>query len=268
MAKPRPDNGKLILALNGCEGRVRLVLGRVPPDGEASVLHGLEFTAHTRGNTLLAPSLENLFTSAGVKPGDLAGIACVRGPGSFTGLRLVLGFALGLSKASDAPLAGLDYLPLLAAKPCAMAGGTVWVMTHARRTMVHMQGFAPLSDNEVLPSPVSVLDALSLDEAAWRITSGDGPQYVLGSGLERHYSYFAQALDSAGSSAKLLGQEFNHPGPEVLLKAASRAVYSPRAVEPLYLRASDAELNLESFAQSRGLDPEAARALFTRLTTS
>jgi len=32
-------------------------------------------------------------------------------------------------------------------------------------------------------------------------------------------------------------------------------------VEPLYLRASDAEENLPVFAQARGLDPEQAKAL-------
>jgi tRNA threonylcarbamoyl adenosine modification protein YeaZ len=52
---------------------------------------------------------------AGVKLDDLAGAVALRGPGSFTGLRVGLATLLGFHQAIDLPVTGLPTLAVLAA---------------------------------------------------------------------------------------------------------------------------------------------------------
>ena len=62
----------------------------------------------------LAPYVNRMMISAGVNAQSLRGIAVALGPGSFTGLRIGLGFAKGLSIAHSIPLVGVSTLDILA----------------------------------------------------------------------------------------------------------------------------------------------------------
>lgn len=61
----------------------------------------------------LAPQTALLLRRAGVEPGALSGIAVALGPGSYTGLRIGLGFAKGLALAQRLPLFGVPTLDIL-----------------------------------------------------------------------------------------------------------------------------------------------------------
>jgi tRNA threonylcarbamoyladenosine biosynthesis protein TsaB len=61
----------------------------------------------------LAPQVALLLRRAGVEPGQLRGVAVAIGPGSYTGLRIGLGFAKGLSLANALPLVGVPTLDIL-----------------------------------------------------------------------------------------------------------------------------------------------------------
>jgi tRNA threonylcarbamoyladenosine biosynthesis protein TsaB len=61
----------------------------------------------------LAPQVALLLRRAGVEPGQLRGVAVAIGPGSYTGLRIGLGFAKGLSLANALPLLGVPTLDIL-----------------------------------------------------------------------------------------------------------------------------------------------------------
>jgi tRNA threonylcarbamoyladenosine biosynthesis protein TsaB len=61
----------------------------------------------------LAPQAALLLRRAGVEPGQLSGVAVAIGPGSYTGLRIGLGFAKGLSLANALPLLGVPTLDIL-----------------------------------------------------------------------------------------------------------------------------------------------------------
>jgi tRNA threonylcarbamoyladenosine biosynthesis protein TsaB len=66
----------------------------------------------------LAPQVALLLRRAGVEPGQLRGVAVAIGPGSYTGLRIGLGFAKGLSLANAVPLVGVPTLDsLMRAQP-------------------------------------------------------------------------------------------------------------------------------------------------------
>ncbi|MFW5792462.1 MAG: tRNA (adenosine(37)-N6)-threonylcarbamoyltransferase complex dimerization subunit type 1 TsaB, partial [Desulfohalobiaceae bacterium] len=115
-----------LLVVNGVESRLQIVLG--DRDG---LLWSHESIAPGRLMTRLAPALDWMFKTFDLSVADLGGIAAVRGPGSFTGVRLVLATVLGLSRGGAVPQAGLDYLPLLAAGPAGLLHGELWVCTHA-----------------------------------------------------------------------------------------------------------------------------------------
>ena len=63
----------------------------------------------------LMGAIDGLLDAAGVLPGELDGVACGVGPGSFTGVRIGLALARGLALALDLPVAGVSTLAALAA---------------------------------------------------------------------------------------------------------------------------------------------------------
>lgn len=63
---------------------------------------------------LMLPMIEGLCQEAGIKPSELNGIAYGKGPGSFTGLRIAISVAQGLSLATGAKLYGISSLQALA----------------------------------------------------------------------------------------------------------------------------------------------------------
>jgi tRNA threonylcarbamoyladenosine biosynthesis protein TsaB len=63
----------------------------------------------------LAPSVADLLRRTGIKATDLAAVAVAIGPGSYTGLRIGLGFAKGLAIANQTRLIGVPTLDIVAA---------------------------------------------------------------------------------------------------------------------------------------------------------
>jgi tRNA threonylcarbamoyladenosine biosynthesis protein TsaB len=75
----------------------------------------LAWVAGRRHSVELFPELDRLLKLAGVEIGALTAIAAARGPGSFTGVRVGLAAAQGLSLALDVPAYGVCTLDVLAA---------------------------------------------------------------------------------------------------------------------------------------------------------
>src|ERR1700716_493329 len=63
----------------------------------------------------LVPTVRRLMEGLGWRLGELAAVVVVHGPGSFTGVRVGLSAAKGLSEASGVPLIAVSRLALLAA---------------------------------------------------------------------------------------------------------------------------------------------------------
>jgi tRNA threonylcarbamoyladenosine biosynthesis protein TsaB len=190
-------------------------------DGERVLAHESEVMA--RGHQeRLAPMAARVMAQAGLTFADLRRIGVTVGPGSFTGLRVGLAFAKGLSAALDIPLVGVGTLEALAAE----ADGLVFAAVDARRDQVYIQGF---EDGRALMAP----DAVDVGTAAARLAeiAGDRPLTLVGSGapLLAGFAPQARVLTPQGADARTVAR----------LAAAVRA---PTPARPLYLRAPDARL--------------------------
>lgn len=233
----------LYLVVNCAETRLQVVLG-----GLQGCAWSESFHAPGRAMPLLAPSIARGLHHFGINAGGLRGIAYVRGPGSFTGLRMSIAHVLGLSQAANVPVAGLDYLPLLAVAPALLVNGPLWCIVHSRQKQVYAQKFdCPQKMPAGMPRVFSVHE-MRLELA------GSGDCRVLGSGVSRN-----PELIPEDSRIDILPEIFNNPGADILLRAACESQYSHTFTPPLYLRPSDAEENLEAIASRRGMDAAWAR---------
>ncbi len=62
----------------------------------------------------LAPTLADLLRKVSVEPNEIRAVAVTIGPGSYTGLRIGLGFAKGIALANNAQLVGINTLDVVA----------------------------------------------------------------------------------------------------------------------------------------------------------
>jgi tRNA threonylcarbamoyladenosine biosynthesis protein TsaB len=117
----------LLIHTSGAEGSVALA------DTEAAeVVVARETLPGRSSSERLVPAVRRLMAASGWSLGELAAIVVVHGPGSFTGVRVGLSAAKGLSEAGGVPLVAVSRLALLAA--CAGGGdATVFAVLDAGR---------------------------------------------------------------------------------------------------------------------------------------
>jgi tRNA threonylcarbamoyladenosine biosynthesis protein TsaB len=104
-------SGNPFLALNCAEERIQVVLGTA-----GQVMFSEEILCPGQSIRYLPTAIERALRVRAMDARDLAGIACVRGPGSFTGLRIAHAAMHGLARPHAIPMAGLEYLEILAAQ--------------------------------------------------------------------------------------------------------------------------------------------------------
>jgi tRNA threonylcarbamoyladenosine biosynthesis protein TsaB len=129
-----------------------------------------------RSSALLLDMIREALEEAGVAPAELGGIAVLRGPGSFTGVRIGLATALGLHQALGTPATGISSLQALAASAGEAVEGTVIAVVDALRGEWSAQAFAgerPVAEEVLVPG------------AEVPGLAGEGPASVIGFGASR-----------------------------------------------------------------------------------
>ena len=116
----------------------------------------------------LLPMIQSVLAEAGLTIGQLDGIVCGIGPGSFAGLRIGLGVVKGLALARDLPVAGVSSLAMLAQRALRQPGVTqVAAVIDARMSEVYVGAYgraaglasALLADRVCPPDQVPALPA-------------------------------------------------------------------------------------------------------------
>ena len=186
----------------------------------------------------LLQSIDDLLARACIEKGDLDAIGIVRGPGSFTGLRVGLATAKGLSLATGCPLLGVSSLQCLAMQ-LPFTSMPVCVMLDARKQEVYTAFFNWESG---YPHPVAeervIKPEILLSEIAGETLFVGNGTMVYRSLIVRQLAgraHFAPAflnLPRAGAAAALALREWQ----------AGRT-FSADELMPSYLRPSEAELN-------------------------
>ncbi len=210
---------------------------------------------------ILAPDLKQILELSGHSVSDIRRIGCVRGPGSFTGTRLVLATAAALRRGCHAQLAPLDYMAALAttvvhAKEVPY-GEHVWILTHARRNLVHAMPF--LSYGPAMPpAPVQEVQLMSCVQAAEAVKKTarevNARVHVAGSALTRDQEILAD-LEASGIPA-IVPSLTRRPSVDGLIMLSRDAEFFEKDVEPLYVRPCDAIENLPSLSERMGRNAE------------
>lgn len=109
---------------------------------------------------------------------DLSAIAVSKGPGSYTGLRIGISAAKGLSFALEIPLISVDTLQALAHKVCEEAG-IIIPMLDARRTEVY-QAVYNVDYNKIEPTKAALVEPNSYEQYLAK-----GKVYFIGDAVEK-----------------------------------------------------------------------------------
>lgn len=207
-----------------------------------------ELTARVRakhGETLL-PLVAEALRLAAVQKGEVDLIAVGIGPGSFTGTRVGVATAKGLAVALDRPMVGVASLRAIAG---AAPGRFVAPVVDAHKGEVYVALYER-RDDATLRELVAPSHAPP-DEAVALLAPHASPELVTcGSGVRR-YPDFAARL-----GAHALPSLFDAPRAasialEAIEKHAANGPDDRAALEPLYVRPSDAKLPEHSPSRSR-----------------
>lgn len=133
-----------------------------------------------RHDERLLPAVAAILEQAGVRPGQLGGVVCGDGPGSFTSLRIAAALAKGIAEGAAVPLAAVSSLVLIAAGDAALPAGRYLVSLDALRgdryaMLVDVASSGPgavRSMGEARLLPVEALAAEALAAGAMAIGPG------------------------------------------------------------------------------------------------
>lgn len=200
----------------------------------------------THSETLM-PGIDRVLHDCELTVSDLDVIAVTIGPGSFTGLRIGLAAAKGLSMACGKPLVGVSTLDVLAHN-IVFSDNLVCPLLDARKQEVYTAFYSAVGDT---PRRLTEDMACSPQEMASRAraaATAAGKRYItlLGDGFYPYADYFRAFFREDLQVA---------PGPLMLPRAAAlgslaftRALNNDFddtfAIRPVYVRLSEAEYKL------------------------
>lgn len=185
----------------------------------------------------LLPMIDHALTACGMTLADMERLACVVGPGSFTGVRLGVSTVKGLAHGSGKPCAAVNALEALALSAGAF-DGILCPIQDARAGQVYGAAFRY---GAVRPERLMPDTPLRLEEYAERLM-GLGDRFLFtGDGMPVHRARLAAMLGERAVFARP-SAAFLDPAVAAELGAVSEPV-DYTELKPLYLRAPSAERN-------------------------
>ena len=115
MAAPAAGAARYVLAFDTANEVISIGLGALDPASRTiEPVATTEVRAHRASNTQLIPHIDELLADHGIARVDIACVACGRGPGSFTGVRIAMATAKGVASALGVGLVGFSTLDAVA----------------------------------------------------------------------------------------------------------------------------------------------------------
>ena len=194
---------------------------------------------YQKTSSILVSTIKDMLEGVGLKLSDIDGIAVSIGPGSFTGLRIGLGVAKGLSYASSIPLLAIPTLDALA---FSLKGIPFLVCTilESKKDEVYSAVFREVDGlNKVVDYNCGDINSLLL-----KLSSLKEKIVFIGEGIIKYRKIIEGKL---GRRASFVGPHLALPrgvnvaflGLEKLKKGEAENIYT---LSPLYLRKSEAEI--------------------------
>ena len=234
----------LILAIDTATPATGLALTRgTLAAGE--VIASLGLSSNVTHSRRLLTSIDWLMAEVGVGWSDIDGIGVSLGPGSFTGLRIGMATAKGLAAASGIKLLGVSTLDSLAAK--CVTDQLICSVLDARKKEVYAAMYK--RDGEGLLSRISDICAVSPEDLAAQITE---PVMMIGDGAVVYREVFSKRL---GDNLSIVPSALHEPAAPSLGLLCAKDLLEDNCLDvgsavPLYVRSSDAELNLKKKQQA------------------
>jgi tRNA threonylcarbamoyladenosine biosynthesis protein TsaB len=196
----------------------------------------------SHGETLL-PHVQRALELANVKLGQVDLLAVGIGPGSFTGVRIGVASAKGLALAEQKPLVGVTSLRTLARGMGAADGLAVPVLV-AHKGEVYCAAYGRDEQGELVEELAPFHAAPAVAAQRLRATAQARTLWIAGDGLGRYRDAFVNPL---GKPARRAPRYCDYPRAACLAHEAERAFECRgaddlAALEPMYLRPSDAKL--------------------------
>ncbi|MEM7656114.1 MAG: tRNA (adenosine(37)-N6)-threonylcarbamoyltransferase complex dimerization subunit type 1 TsaB [Bacteroidota bacterium] len=227
MAKHRPVfEGPYVLAIH-----TATPIGSVAVFAQDQLMGHIEIRQEKSHAKRLTPMIQDLLKQTGIQKQALSAIAVIKGPGSYTGLRVGVSTAKGLCMALGLPLLSVDSLVALASQVQALAQqlqARICPLIDARR----MEVYTAMYDSQL--APFSPIQAKILDDAFFQEHLAQQRVIFLGNGTQKSLPIFEahanalllpNALSSASSIGGLLWQKYQSNQVEDLL-----------TFEPYYLK--------------------------------
>ena len=222
----------LILGIETATEQVGVAIG-----GHEGVIATFEVARGRRHAEILTPAIEFICRQADIGLDEIGCVAVDVGPGLFTGMRVGLSAGKALALALRVPMIGISSLDLLAF-PCRHTDRVVVPVIDARKSEVFwaMYRQVPGGVQQVNAPMVGPVDDLVAD-----LLARSQEVLCVGDGAER---YRDEIVD--GYHCEISGPV--HPSPGALVQLAhARALREdwvrPNEIEPIYLRAPDAQIN-------------------------
>lgn len=187
----------------------------------------------------LMPNIAEVLRMAGIQKKALKGIAVSIGPGSFTGLRIGLATAKSLAYALNVPLIGVPTLAAIAYN-CPVPGVVCAPLLDAQKGNVYQALF---TWDGVAMQELQAPKVLPLVQALEEMLGLDRPVVILGEAA----ALYREQIIAAGGRLSLALPHIAMPRPASVAALGykmlqSGLVHDIAALEPLYIRRSEAEV--------------------------
>jgi tRNA threonylcarbamoyladenosine biosynthesis protein TsaB len=199
-----------------------------------------EADAGLRHSELLMEIVDTLFGKAGMERGDLDAVACMKGPGSFTGLRIGFAAAKGIALALGIPLVTAPTLDCMAASLSVWPGIVLPAMDAKKNSF-----FAALYSGGLRLCPDMDAEAPLIARAVMEKTPC--PVILTGPGADLLASRLGSLFIRQGEAALCVDPLCRRGRAGELLKLAKDTFLLNNEIDevfsgPEYIRPSDAEL--------------------------
>ncbi|MGB8859570.1 MAG: tRNA (adenosine(37)-N6)-threonylcarbamoyltransferase complex dimerization subunit type 1 TsaB [Ilumatobacteraceae bacterium] len=224
----------LILGIETATQQVSVAIG-----GHEGVLGMFEVSRGRRHAETLTPAIEFLCRQADIEIAEFSAIAVDVGPGLFTGMRVGLAAGKAIAQALRVPMIGISSLDLLAF-PLRYTDRTIAAVIDARKGELFYAFYRPVPGGiqRVTDPRVSSVDDLVAD-----LMARGQNMLCVGDGALRYRDEI-----EAGFHCEFAEQFLSHPSAAPLVQLAhARALreewVNPWEIQPMYLRAPDAQIN-------------------------